>query len=364
MPTRGASRGGLSGQLSMNDDLVNQLMGSAAGPTKSFSVEQFAEMFKPPAAGGAAGGAATTSADASSPRGRARRGSANPTTSSGSGKTSEEIWKNIQLSGADSLQGPPSILPTPQGSGAFGTVGTLTGKLSLPTGSMLFPQKSIERLVGEHAGGAARPATEWMDLMLASIAPSAPPGPGLQPTRSARLALEKAAERLVTEMDASPMGMGARSAARGARGASLLGRTAPVRKDAPAAAAGSKRGAAGTAGAKKRGRAALEAADAERVPFTLPPKKKGRKKKGEVDTETEEEKKLRAEERQRKNRESAARSHRRKAQYTEDLERRAEAGERRIAALERENAKLKSELAKLRDAAAGAKRTASGNKSK
>ena len=240
MPTRGASRGGLSGQLSMNDELVNQLMGSAAGPTKSFSVEQFAEMFKPLAAGGAAGGAATTSANASSPRGRARRGSANPTTSSGSGKTSEEIWKNIQLSGADSLQGPPSILPTPQGSGAFGTL----GKLSLPTGSMLFPQKSIEKLVGEHAGGAARPATEWMDLMLAI----APPGPGLQPTSSARLALEKAAERLVTEMDASPTALGARSAARGARGASLLGRTASVRKDAPAAAAaaaGSKRGAAG-----------------------------------------------------------------------------------------------------------------------
>ena len=89
MPTRGASRGGLSGQLSMNDELVNQLMGSAAGPTKSFSVEQFAEMFKPPTAGGAA----MISAVASSPRNRARRGSANPTTSSGSGKTSEEIWK-------------------------------------------------------------------------------------------------------------------------------------------------------------------------------------------------------------------------------------------------------------------------------
>ena len=349
MPTRGASRGGLSGQLSMNDDLVNQLMGSAAGPTKSFSVEQFAEMFKPPAAGGAAGGAATTSADASSPRGRARRGSANPTTSSGSGKTSEEIWKNIQLSGADSLQGPPSILPTPQGSGAFGTIGTLTGKLSLPTGSMLFPQKSIERLVGEHAGGAARPATEWMDLMLASIAPSAPPGPGLQPTRSARLALEKAAERLVTEMDASPTGMGARSAARGARGASLLGRTASVRKDAPAAAAaGSKRGAAGTAGAKKRGRAASEAADAERVPFTLPPKKKGRKKKGEVDTETEEEKAMRAEERQRKNRESAARSHRRKAELAGALEKRATDAEAKAERLEKEVAKLKAEIARLK----------------
>jgi len=345
MPTRGASRGGLSGQLSMNDDLVNQLMGSAAGPTKSFSVEQFAEMFKPPAAGGAAGGAATTSADASSPRGRARRGSANPTTSSGSGKTSEEIWKNIQLSGADSLQGPPSILPTPQGSGAFGTIGTLTGKLSLPTGSMLFPQKSIERLVGEHAGGAARPATEWMDLMLASIAPSAPPGPGLQPTRSARLALEKAAERLVTEMDASPTGMGARSAARGARGASLLGRTASVRKDAPA---GSKRGAAGAAGAKKRGRAASEAADAERVPFTLPPKKKGRKKKGEVDTETEEEKAMRAEERQRKNRESAARSHRRKAELAGALEKRATDAEAKAERLEKEVAKLKAEIARLK----------------
>ena len=202
MPTRGASRGGLSGQLSMNDDLVNQLMlGSGAGPTKSFSVEQFAEMFKPPASGAAAGGATTASAAASSPRSRARRGSANATTSSGSGKTSEEIWKNIQLSGADSLQGPPSILPTPQGSGALGTLGTLTGKLPIPTGSMLFPQKSIERLVDENAGGAARPATEWYDMMLASL-PSVPKG--LQPTNSARIALESAAERLVSEMDASP----------------------------------------------------------------------------------------------------------------------------------------------------------------
>ena len=334
MSTRGASKGGLSGQLSMNDDLVNQLMGSAVGPTKSFSVEQFAEMFKPPTAGGAA----MISAVASSPRNRARRGSANPTTSSGSGKTSEEIWKNIQLSGEDSLQGPPSILPTPQGSGAFGTL----GKLSLPTGSMLFPQKSIEKLVGEHAGGAARPATEWMDLMLAI----APPGPGLQPTSSARLALEKAAERLVTEMDASPTALGARSAARGARGASLLGRTASVRKDAPAAAAaGSKRGAAG---AKKRGRAASEAADAERVPFTLPPKKKGRKKKGEVDTETEEEKAMRAEERQRKNRESAARSHRRKAELASALEKRATDAEAKAERLEREVTKLKAEIAKLK----------------
>ena len=351
MPTRGASRGGLSGQLSMNDDLVNQLMlGSGAGPTKSFSVEQFAEMFKPPASGAAAGGATTASAAASSPRSRARRGSANATTSSGSGKTSEEIWKNIQLSGADSLQGPPSILPTPQGSGALGTLGTLTGKLPIPTGSMLFPQKSIERLVDENAGGAARPATEWYDMMLASL-PSVPKG--LQPTNSARIALESAAERLVSEMDASP-GRGARGAARVARGASLLGRTASGRKDAPpagaagAAAAGTKDAkVTGAAGSKKRGRAALEA-DTERKPFTLPPKKKGRKKKGEIDTETEEEKQMRAEERQRKNRESAARSHRRKAELAGALEKRAVDAEAKAERLEKEVAKLKAEIAKLK----------------
>ena len=351
MPTRGASRGGLSGQLSMNDDLVNQLMlGSGAGPTKSFSVEQFAEMFKPPTSGAAAGGATTASAAASSPRSRARRGSANATTSSGSGKTSEEIWKNIQLSGADSLQGPPSILPTPQGSGALGTLGTLTGKLPIPTGSMLFPQKSIERLVDENAGGAARPATEWYDMMLASL-PSVPKG--LQPTNSARIALESAAERLVSEMDASP-GRGARGAARVARGASLLGRTASGRKDAPAAgaagaaAAGTKDAkVTGAAGSKKRGRAALEA-DTERKPFTLPPKKKGRKKKGEIDTETEEEKQMRAEERQRKNRESAARSHRRKAELAGALEKRAVDAEAKAERLEKEVAKLKAEIAKLK----------------
>ena len=344
MPTRGASRGGLTGQLSMNDDLVHQLvLGSSAGPTKSFSVEQFAEMFKPPASGAAAGGATTASAAASSPRSRARRGSANATTSSGSGKTSEEIWKNIQLSGADSLQGPPSILPTPQGSGALGTLGTLTGKLPIPTGSMLFPQKSIERLVDENAGGAVRPATEWYDMMLASL-PSVPKG--LQPTNSARIALESAAERLVSEMDASP-GRGARGAARVARGASLLGRNAS-RKDAIAAgAAGAKDAKQGAAGSKKRGRAALEA-DTERKPFTLPPKKKGRKKKGEIDTETEEEKQMRAEERQRKNRESAARSHRRKAELAGALEKRAVDAEAKAERLEKEVAKLKAEIAKLK----------------
>jgi len=344
MPTRGASRGGLTGQLSMNDDLVHQLMlGSSAGPTKSFSVEQFAEMFKPPASGAAAGGATTASAAASSPRSRARRGSANATTSSGSGKTSEEIWKNIQLSGADSLQGPPSILPTPQGSGALGTLGTLTGKLPIPTGSMLFPQKSIERLVDENAGSAVRPATEWYDMMLASL-PSVPKG--LQPTNSARIALESAAERLVSEMDASP-GRGARGAARVARGASLLGRNAS-RKDAIAAgAAGAKDAKQGAAGSKKRGRAALEA-DPERKPFTLPPKKKGRKKKGEIDTETEEEKQMRAEERQRKNRESAARSHRRKAELAGALEKRAVDAEAKAERLEKEVAKLKAEIAKLK----------------
>jgi hypothetical protein len=328
----------------MNDDLVHQLMlGSSAGPTKSFSVEQFAEMFKPPASGAAAGGATTASAAASSPRSRARRGSANATTSSGSGKTSEEIWKNIQLSGADSLQGPPSILPTPQGSGALGTLGTLTGKLPIPTGSMLFPQKSIERLVDENAGSAVRPATEWYDMMLASL-PSVPKG--LQPTNSARIALESAAERLVSEMDASP-GRGARGAARVARGASLLGRNAS-RKDAIAAgAAGAKDAKQGAAGSKKRGRAALEA-DPERKPFTLPPKKKGRKKKGEIDLETEEEKQMRAEERQRKNRESAARSHRRKAELAGALEKRAVDAEAKAERLEKEVAKLKAEIAKLK----------------
>ena len=283
MPTRGASRGGLSGQLSMNDELVNQLMGSAAGPTKSFSVEQFAEMFKPLAAGGAGGARRPPRRMVVAAR-RARRGSANPTTSSGSGKTSEEIWK---ISSSRARTACRARLRSCRRRRARARSGR-SASSPLPTGSMLFPQKSIEKLVGEHAGERRRPATEWMDLMLAI----APPGPGLQPTSSARLALEKAAERLVTEMDASPTALGARSAARGARGASLLGRTAPVRKDAPPPPPPPvQSGAAG----QERGRAASEAADAERVPFTLPPKKKGRKKKGEVDTETEEEKAMRAE---------------------------------------------------------------------
>jgi hypothetical protein len=211
---------------------------------------------------------------------------------------------------------------------------------------MLFPQKSIERLVDENAGSAVRPATEWYDMMLASL-PSVPKG--LQPTNSARIALESAAERLVSEMDASP-GRGARGAARVARGASLLGRNAS-RKDAIAAGAAGAKDAKdakqGAAGSKKRGRAALEA-DPERKPFTLPPKKKGRKKKGEIDLETEEEKQMRAEERQRKNRESAARSHRRKAELAGALEKRAVDAEAKAERLEKEVAKLKAEIAKLK----------------
>ena len=341
MPTRGASRGGLSGQLSMNDELVNQLMGSAAGPTKSFSVEQFAEMFKPLAAGAQRGRGDHLGECVVAARARAA-GQREPHHLQRQRQDVRGDLENIQLSGADSLQGPPSILPTPQGSGAFGTL----GKLSLPTGSMLFPQKSIEKLVGEHAGGAARPATEWMDLMLVI----APPGPGLQPTSSARLALEKAAERLVTEMDASPTALGARSAGARARGARLCWEGPRLAEKTPPPPPPPPPPDAGAAGAKKRGRAATEAADAEppRVPFTLPPKKKGRKKKGEVDTETEEEKAMRAEERQRKNRESAARSHRRKAEQKDALEKRANDAEAKAERLEKEVAKLKAEIARLK----------------
>ena len=82
--------------------------------------------------------------------------------------------------------------------------------------------------------------------------------------------------------------------------------------------------------------------------LTLPPKKKGRKKKGEIDTETEEEKQMRAEERQRKNRESAARSHRRKAELAGALEKRATDAEAKAERLEKEVAKLKAEIARLK----------------
>jgi len=346
----------------MNDDLLNQLLQGTADPTKSFSVQQFAEMFKEfkPSAG--ANTTTVASNAESSPRNRARRSSANPTTSSGSGKTSEEIWKNIQLSGADSLQGPPSILPTPQGSGALGT---LRDGLSIPTGSMLFPQKSIERLVDEHASGDKRPASEWMDMMLASL-PSAPKG--LQPTRSAKLALENAAAELVgasvgPPVEGSPGGLGRRASV-SKRGASVLGKpglrllTSGLNKDVassvgvPVPAAGlAAKGKKDTAAVgKKRLRDALHenATTGEAPVFALPPKKKGRKKKGEVDTETEEEKALRAEERQRKNRESAARSHRRKAELAGALEKRAVDAENKCERLEKEVARLKAELAKLR----------------
>ena len=97
---------------------------------------------------------------------------------------------------------------------------------------------------------------------------------------------------------------------------------------------------------KKRGRVAIES---DRPIVNLPPKKKGRRRKGEVDTETEEEKRLRAEERQRKNRESAARSHRRKAQHAEELERRSRDQEKKISDLEKENAKLRRQLSEAKE---------------
>jgi hypothetical protein len=353
MPTRRVSRGGLTGQLSINDELLNQLLQGGKAASKSFSVRQFAEMFEEhtgsggPAVGTAAAqkvpsaSEALGTAGASEPgRSRSRRGSANPTTSSGSGKTSEEIWKNIQLTGAESLQGPPSILSTPQGSGALGSgggglglggMGTLTGRLSIPTGSMLFPQKSIDRLVEQHGAGAGgktvnRPASEWMDMMMATLPSGVPKG--MQPTPSARFALETAAAEIASGVDTN----GARAKTK--RGPSNLG----------GGATGKSAVVTGTASGKKRGRQVED-----KPVFTpLPPKKKGRKKKGEVDTETEEEKAQRAEERQRKNRESAARSHKRKAELAGDLENRVSQAERRALVAEKEVAKLKAEIAVLK----------------
>ena len=98
----------------------------------------------------------------------------------------------------------------------------------------------------------------------------------------------------------------------------------------------------GSRGATKR--KAMDGADTKPI-IDLPPKKKGRKRKGEVDDESEEMKALRAEERQRKNRESAARSHKRKAQHAEMLETRCQELNKRIQELERENAQLKTQLA-------------------
>ena len=383
--------GNLSAQFSINDLLLKEMLGQsgdalAGGP--SYTVNEFATLMKDQILsqyeqrlsrqlslrGPNAANAAADAATAASPRSsaRARRGAVAENTSSGSGKTMDQIWKDINGPSASGPAGPARTVSGASvgkggtaaggnlGSADFGAGGAMAS-LGIPSAASLgmgmvggtsslplISQASLDALVKDNQPTRrssskkddVRPAKEWLDLLLARS-----DAPKVQPTLSATIALERAA------MGAEPIPV------------SPPKRAATGKKAAQGGGSGSRANQPPLAG-RKRGRSAAAEEEPPRPVVNLPPKKKGRKKKGEVDTETEEEKKLRAEERQRKNRESAARSHRRKAQYTEDLERRAEAGERRIAALERENAKLKSELAKLRDAAAGAKRTASGNKSK
>ena len=86
--------------------------------------------------------------------------------------------------------------------------------------------------------------------------------------------------------------------------------------------------------------------------ITLPPKKKGRKKKGEVDTETEEEKALRGGEAAEKSRERRAFASQ-KARMVAELEQRAETAEARVVSLETEVAKLKREVAAWKGGAGG-----------
>ena len=153
------------------------------------------------------------------------------------------------------------------------------GAPSLP----LITQNSIEKLVSAHGARESKmPAKEWLELLLPNTAANAAGGAnavgGILPTLSAMRALEASAAAMETDAVPPPAGRGGKKAPRTS--------TKPPTKPA-------------TTG-RGRKRAATDEDDASKPVINLPPKKKGRKKKGEVDTETEEEKALRAEERQRK----------------------------------------------------------------
>lgn len=260
---------------------------------------------------------------------------------SNSGKPMQEIWQDIMSAPAGpGFKRQPSAT---QGQAAFGTLASglsginallQDGGATLGSGAFfrtnsIISQASLDKLISDHPGKTTN-AKEWVELLGAAYNP--PPMPML--ARSIAGSQKVALENAALEVMAAPP----------RRTKSKEKATAPTRKATPAAA---KKAPAAKEPTKKRGRAAIEETD--RPVINLPPKKKGRRRKGEVDTETEEEKALRAEERQRKNRESAARSHRRKAQFAEELEKKASAQDKKIADLEKENAKLKKQLSEAKE---------------
>ena len=256
---------------------------------------------------------------------------------SNSGKPMQEIWQGIN----EGFKREPSAT---QGQAAFGTLASglsginallQDGGATLGSGAFfrtnsIISQVSLDKLISDHPGKTTN-AKEWVELLGAY---NPPPMPML--ARSIAGSQKVALENAALEVMAAPP----------RRTKSKEKATASTRKATPAAAA-AKKAPAAKEPTKKRGRAAIEEPD--RPVINLPPKKKGRRRKGEVDTETEEEKVLRAEERQRKNRESAARSHRRKAQFAEELEKKASAQDKKIADLEKENAKLKRQLSEAKE---------------
>lgn len=261
---------------------------------------------------------------------------------SNSGKPMQEIWQDIMSAPAGpGFKRQPSAT---QGQAAFGTLASglsginallQDGGATLGSGAFfrtnsIISQASLDKLISDHPGKTTN-AKEWMEKLLGA-AYNPPPMPML--ARSIAGSQKVALENAALEVMAAPP----------RRTKSKEKATAPTRKATPAAA---KKAPAAKEPTKKRGRAAIEETD--RPVINLPPKKKGRRRKGEVDTETEEEKALRAEERQRKNRESAARSHRRKAQFAEELEKKASAQDKKIADLEKENAKLKKQLSEAKE---------------
>ena len=342
MPTRrgaaaSATPGTLTGQISMSDVLLQTLGDEASMDAAQFS-QRVGDLFKEQPAHGRGEGA-PLSRQGSLGGGRSSGRSARITASnvsgdtSNSGKTAQEIWHDIMSAPPaagdgpgwkrqqSATQGQAALGALASGLSGLGTLlqgGATLGSGAFPGGSLI-SQASLDKLVAEHPAKTVTKTTkEWVDLLVNSANPA--PLRGI--AGSQKVALENAA----LEVMASPP-RGTRSKEKGP--------------------ASPKRKAGSTAEeTKKRSRGAIES---DRPIVNLPPKKKGRRRKGEVDTETEEEKRLRAEERQRKNRESAARSHRRKAQHAEELEKWARDQEKKIADLEKENAKLRRQLSEAKE---------------
>jgi hypothetical protein len=353
MPTRRSNAasttpGSITGQLSMNDPLL-QLLGDG-GP--SMDAVQFSQrvgdlgLMAPPAQAQGASGLSRQRSLGAGGRSSGRTARAAASNASGdtsnSGKPMQEIWQDIMSAPAGpGFKRQPSAT---QGQAAFGTLASglsginallQDGGATLGSGAFfrtnsIISQASLDKLISDHPGKTTN-AKEWMEKLLGA-AYNPPPMPML--ARSIAGSQKVALENAALEVMAAPP----------RRTKSKEKATAPTRKATPAAA---KKAPAAKEPTKKRGRAAIEETD--RPVINLPPKKKGRRRKGEVDTETEEEKALRAEERQRKNRESAARSHRRKAQFAEELEKKASAQDKKIADLEKENAKLKKQLSEAKE---------------